>query len=191
MPQGWRFVLAPSVIQSAKTGNAQGAYNNLARGAEVLLELWNASQPPAVSLGAALGSGSVETLRDLVRGSSIAQWPADVLEKRLEHFIREDSRVPDAVDAFGAADIPRLSALADASQSEAESLLGNQVPETIALARSARELGAFAACSFGAGFGGSVWALVDRDAAAFARRWHAGAFVAKPGPPLTELSALS
>ena len=191
LPHGWRFVLAPSVVRSAKTGAAQGAYNHLARGAAVLLELWNASQPRAVSLGAALGSGSVQTLRDLVRGSAIAQWPADVLERRLEHFIREDSRVPDAVDAFGAADLDRLTALADASQAEAESLLGNQVPETVALARSARELGAFAACSFGAGFGGSVWALVERDAGEFARRWHAGAFVARPGPPLTELSAVS
>ena len=142
-----------------------------------------------MSLGAALCSGSVETLRDLVRGSAIRQWPAGVLEQRLEHFIREDARVPDAVDAFGTADADRLSALAGASQAEAESLLGNQVPETVALARSARELGAFAACSFGAGFGGSVWALVDRDAEEFARRWHAGAFVARPGPPLTELSA--
>jgi galactokinase len=77
--------------------------------------------------------------------------------------------------------------MAGASQAEAKSLLDNQVPETVALARSARELGAFAACSFGAGFGGSVWALVDRDAEAFARRWHAGAFVARPGPPFTPL----
>jgi galactokinase len=189
MPHGWRFVLAPSVIRSAKTGSAQGAYNNLARGADVLLELWNASQPRAVSLGAALASGPVERLREIVRGSAIAQWPADVLERRLEHFIREDRRVPEAVEAFGSADAECLSALAGASQAEAESLLGNQVPETVALARSARELGALAACSFGAGFGGSVWALVDRDAEAFAQRWHAGAFVARPGPPLTQLSA--
>jgi galactokinase len=188
LPADWRFVLAPSVIRSAKTGSAQGAYNNLARGAAVLLELWNASQPRAASLGAALAVGSVDTLRALVRAAAFAQWPADVLERRLEHFIREDGRVPEAVDAFGAADAGRLSALAAASQAEAESLLGNQVPETIALARSARELGALAACSFGAGFGGSVWALVDRDADAFARRWHAGAFVARPGPPLTELN---
>jgi galactokinase len=57
----------------------------------------------------------------------------------------------------------------------------------MALARAAREHGALAASSFGAGFGGSVWALVDRDAADdFATRWHPGAFVAQPGPPLTE-----
>jgi galactokinase len=187
MPGHWCFVLAPSTVRSSKTGNAQGAYNTLARGAQVLLELWNGSQPPAASLGAALASGSADTLRQLVRRSAIGGWPSDVLERRLDHFIGEDRRVPDALDAFGAADVPRLAALSDASQVDAEVLLGNQVPETIALARAARDLGGFAACSFGAGFGGSVWALVDRDAEGFAGRWHQGAFVARPGPPLTSL----
>jgi galactokinase len=188
MPGGWRFVLAASVVRSSKTGSAQGAYNNLARGAQVLLEIWNASEPRAASLGAALGAGTGERLRELVRASAVHGWPADVLERRLEHFIREDRRVPEAVDAFGACDVAQLTALADASQADAVALLANQVPETIALARSARELGAFAACSFGAGFGGSVWALVDRDAGGFAERWHPGAFVARPGPPLTPLA---
>ena len=188
MPDGWRFVLAPSVVRSSKTGNAQAAYNSLARVAQVLLELWNGAHPPAASLGAVLSQGGVDALRALVDGSSLAEFPAGRLQKRLEHFIREDARVPDALDAFRAADPDRVGALAASSQADAEHLLGNQVPETIALARSARECGAFAACSFGAGFGGSVWALVDRDAGDFARRWQAGAFVARPGPPVTPLS---
>src|SRR5699024_12638852 len=46
--------------------------------------------------------------------------------------------------------------------------------ETIALQRIARELGAHAASAFGAGFGGSVWALVpEQEAGAFAERWAA------------------
>jgi galactokinase len=188
MPEDWRFVLAPSVIRSAKTGNANAAYNHLARGAEVLLELWNHSHPPAPSLGAVVELEGVGALRDLVDRSSLADWPAHVLRKRLEHFVREDARVPDALDAFRAADVPRLEALAESSQADAEHLLGNQVPETIALARLARERGALAACSFGAGFGGSVWALVDRDAEGFARGWQSGAFVARPSPPVTLLS---
>jgi len=49
----------------------------------------------------------------------------------------------------------------DRSQEAAETLLGNQVPETIHLAASARAAGAAAASAFGAGFGGSVWALVE------------------------------
>jgi galactokinase len=52
-------------------------------------------------------------------------------------------------------------------------MLKNQVPETVHLARRARELGATAASAFGAGFGGSVWALVTREGAEeFLRRWR-------------------
>jgi galactokinase len=187
LPRDWRFVLAPSVVRSSKTGGTQGAYNNLARGAQVLLDLWNGAKPRAASLGEALASGGEDDLRGLARASAIDGWPAGMLVRRLDHFIREDARVQEAVAAFRAADAARLTELSESSQVDAEILLANQVPETIALARDARANGAFAACSFGAGFGGSVWALVDGEAEAFARRWDAAAFVARPGPPLTEL----
>jgi galactokinase len=63
----------------------------------------------------------------------------------------------------------------DHSQRLAEAHLGNQVPETVTLQRSARELGAVAASAFGAGFGGAVWALVAQDGAdAFLTRWSEG-----------------
>ena len=122
------------------------------------------------------------------------------LEARLEHFLQEDARIPAALRAFADADREALTALTDASQRDTERLLGNQIPETIALAHSARDLGAFAASAFGAGFGGSVWALIERDrAAAFAERWLDGyreafplrtpavTFLAPPGPPLVRV----
>jgi galactokinase len=108
---------------------------------------------------------------------------------RLLHFVREDFRTIDSIDAFRRGDQTRIGQLAVDSQSDAEIFLGNQIPETIALAASARKLGAFASRSFGAGFGGSVWALVESDhAEEFARRWSPQAFVAMPGPPLMELT---
>jgi galactokinase len=55
--------------------------------------------------------------------------------------------------------------LAQATQEDAERLLQNQIPETSALAALALECGAFAASSFGAGFGGSVWALASASEA--------------------------
>jgi galactokinase len=65
--------------------------------------------------------------------------------------------------------------LVDQSQVGAEGFLDNQIPETIQLARSARELGAVAASAFGAGFGGSVWALTrSADTPDFLRRWQEG-----------------
>ena len=88
--------------------------------------------------------------------------------------------MPAAADALAAADLAAFGAVAAESQHLTETLLGNQVPETIALAATARELGAVAASAFGAGFGGSVWALVPRaDADAFASDWlarHRAAF---------------
>lgn len=54
--------------------------------------------------------------------------------------------------------------------------------ETIALARTAREHGAIAASAFGAGFGGSVWALVtEREAPAFTERWASAYRTQFPG----------
>jgi galactokinase len=192
IPGDWRFVLAPSVVRSSKTGDAQDAYNRLARGTQVLLELWNAAERPAPSIASALAAdpSGADRLRGHIRRSAIDGWSAGALERRLDHFIREDARVPEALAAFKAADAARLGTLSVESQADAEGLLGNQVPETSALAQSARTLGAFAACSFGAGFGGSVWALVRRDTAVeFASRWSPAAFVAAPGPPLTALPA--
>jgi len=100
---------------------------------------------------------------------------------RFEHFFNESEEiVPSAGDALAAGDLPALGRLVDLSQKLAEGFLGNQVPETVFLARAARELGAAAASSFGAGFGGSVWALVRCDEAErFLADWAAryrGAF---------------
>jgi galactokinase len=191
VPDGWRFVLAPSGVPSEKTGAAKDKYNRLSLGTSTLLEWWNRTEPRAQSLGAALGSrpDALRRLREIVGCSAAGEWTSDALLKRLDHFVREDARVPDALAAFDAAAETRLRELATGSQEDAESLLQNQIPATTALARSARELGAIGACGFGAGFGGSVWALVNRaDAAEFAARWTPNAFVAMPGPPLVELS---
>jgi galactokinase len=189
VPDEWRFVLSPCGKAARKTGAEMHKYNRLSQAAHLLLELWNGSQPPVQSLGAIAASpGQTDRLRDLIRAARIAGWTADALAGRLDHFIREDARVPEAVRAFSTFDAGMVGRLAQDSQADAETLLGNQIPETSALARSARELGAFASCGFGAGFGGSVWALVDRAVAeGFAGRWHPDAFVAAPGPSLTEL----
>src|SRR6185312_8983990 len=106
---------------------------------------------PGISLGAALasGPGAVDRLHDRIRRTGGAPgWTTEALARRLDHFVREDARIAAAADAFGGADRNRLGVLSDDSQADAEHLLGNQVPETVALARKAREVGAFGASSF-------------------------------------------
>ncbi len=183
VPDDWRFVIATCGIKANKTGRVQEAYNALSANAAALLALWNgrdgASGLPAVSLAAA-----IEPLR---AGEELRRI-AGPLQDRLDHFIREDARILPAMTAFERGDAAELGRLSSDSQRDAEHLLRNQIPETVALAKAARQAGAFAACSFGAGFGGAVWALVDAAAAdTFASQWARDAFVMRPGPSLTEL----
>ena len=117
-------------------------------------------------------------------------------------MLENETLVPAASRALAASDVEGFGKIADASQRGAEDLLQNQVSETVSLARTARELGAAAASAFGAGFGGSVWALVKQsDAQSFFERWkaqyqsvasrpvlaRASFFVTAAGPPATAL----
>jgi galactokinase len=203
LPAAWSFVIASSGVPAAKTGSARGAYNRLADAVALLLRLWNEGDGPrADSLASALADPEARRrLRERVSSRVLPGWPAGDLVRRLEHFIVEDGIVPEAVAAFAGADAAALGRLSATSQDAAERLLGNQVPATVELVRLARANGAFAACGFGAGFGGSVWALVPRaESESFARTWleryrtrfpdreTAETIVARPGPPLTALT---
>jgi len=121
------------------------------------------------------GRGAVARLRAVVAAAGDRDAPADVLLARLDQFIAETRVIiPAAADALAAGDLAAFGSAVDRSQALAERALGNQVEETVFLARSARELGAAAASAFGAGFGGSVWALVgEADAARFLDAWRA------------------
>jgi len=203
MPAGWSFVIASSGVQADKAGSVMARYNRAADGVRALHALWNRHAAlPAQSLSAALAStpDSRQRFERWIQDAAGEFAPGD-LRNRLQHFVNEDRRAPLAAEAFARTDRAALGELSRASQLEAETLLGNQIPETIALANLARETGAFAASSFGAGFGGSVWALTaTADAAdfadewtrAFQRRMRAAApvpwFVARPGPPATEIT---
>ena len=201
VPSHLTFVVGASGIVAAKTGDARDRYNRASALVAGLVDAWRESTGgPEQTLGAILANGrdATERLRAAVTARPPDSWPADALLRRLDHFIVEDGQIlPAALDAFNAGDFDQFGALVDRSQHAAEMLLGNQVPETIALARLAREHGAIAASSFGAGFGGSVWALIDvAHAEAFQRAWReayrvscpaasaqgARFFLTRPGP---------
>jgi galactokinase len=115
-------------------------------------------------------------LSDAMRaGASDAAPSSPESAARQDQFHQEtEVIVPGVASAMRDRDFTTLGALVDRSQALAEKALGNQVPETIHLARSAREGGALAASAFGAGFGGAVWAMVPRDAAVtFVGLWRA------------------
>jgi galactokinase len=176
LPPECIFAVATSGIAAEKTGAALERYNRTASSAHAILELWNrATGRSDASLAAAVHSSprSPARLRGLLSGMDVAGSAAKSLRDRYDQFHEEsETLVPGIADAFARKDWAAIGQLADRSQNAAEKLLGNQVPETIVLARMARESGAWAASSFGAGFGGSVWALVSRDSAGdFLNHW--------------------
>ena len=141
-PDDHTIVIADSGVRATKTANAQQSYNNLSDGMRGFNRRPKAEVPPE-------------------------------LAERVAQF-REETEVivPGVGDALRGRDFARLGKLVDRSQHLAESVLRNQIPETVFLARDARYLGAVAASAFGAGFGGAVWAMVaTADREEFMERW--------------------
>ncbi|MCX5673949.1 MAG: galactokinase [Planctomycetota bacterium] len=187
MPPGHVFAVASSGIAAEKTGDAMEKYNRASRLAAEVAKTWReATGRGDPHIAAALASAEPGTVADRMRGILAVAPPGGAfatreLVARFEHFLAESEEIiPAAGDALAAGDLAAFGRLADRSQHVAETLLGNQVPETCFLARGARDLGAAAASAFGAGFGGSVWALVRRnEAERFLEEWAAryrGAF---------------
>lgn len=168
-----RFVVGASGIVAEKAGGARDAYNRASVATRRVLELWNeATGRRDRTLAAAVtsGAGATDRIRAIVRERGGGD---EYLAGRFDQFVAESEEiVPAAAARLRARDYGSVGALVDRSQELAERLLGNQVPATIHLQRSARALGALAASAFGGGFGGSVWALVPAAGVeAFIERW--------------------
>jgi len=197
-PEGYVFAVAASGVEAAKTGEAMDKYNRASHLASAVTAAWNAATGRAdAHMAAALASS--EHAAERMKGALADQD----LRRRFDHFrIESEQVIPAAGDALAAADLEAFGRCVDRSQEIAQTLLGNQVPETVFLARTARQIGAVAAKAFGAGFGGSVWALVAQDRAdGFLDEWRnryeqsfaqpaarASFFTTRPGPAAFELA---
>lgn len=193
-PEDRALVIAVSGVQAEKTGSALEHYNRVSLSARDIVGIWNERTGRRdATLGdvVAADQGAADELRALID-------PGTYLSARLSQFLEESERIiPAATDALAVGDLATFGSLVDVSQQLAEEGLGNQTPETVALQRLAREMGADAASAFGAGFGGSVWAMVPAERAdRFAVDWvdrYADTFpvagraatwlVTRPGPP--------
>ncbi len=178
LPAGYMLALGASGVLAEKTGEAMAKYNRVSRLVSALLELWQQTTGrDDLSLADAIHSSAdaPDVLRQIIEDERHAEFDATSLSNRLEQFLGENERIiPAATHALAEGDIERFGSLVDESQQLAERLLKNQVPQTICLARTARECGAQAASAFGAGFGGSVWALVKTSIAEdFLTAWAA------------------
>ena len=168
-PADWSLVVAASGVHAAKSAGTREHYNTLSRQAESLRTLAGTA-----SLLDFLASdpGATARLADALSGRP----DAAALASRLAQFREECLElIPGAVAAIAAGDAVAFGDRITRSATLGATALDNQVPETLYLAESAPAFGAVAASPFGAGFGGSVYALVPTAGAEqFATRWAAG-----------------
>lgn len=203
LPDGWCFVIAMSGVHAAKGAAVQGRYNALAAEMSDLVTIWNRSMGRQDrSLFTALQSAPTARA-DLDRAlDGLDGDRSTALRRRLAQFADESQEIiPAVAQALRAGTAALIGPLVARSQQGAIEALHNQIPETVHLAARATALGAIAASAFGAGFGGSVWALVrEADLSPFRTAWRddflatfpqrrqrAEFFVSRPGPAATTL----
>mmetsp|Transcript_36304 Transcript_36304/g.108932 ORF Transcript_36304/g.108932 Transcript_36304/m.108932 type:complete len:472 (-) Transcript_36304:96-1511(-) len=205
------FVIAVSGSIAEKTGDKMQDYNDAALLAKEAARVYFAGvkrELPRPHLANAVrdAKGDPDAVRKIIKGhfaaGGTAAFDEAALIRRFDQFFAESEEIiPAFADAHARGDWAALGALVDRSQELTDTHLQNQVPETVFLAKSAREAGAVAASAFGAGFGGSVWAcVVTAKTDAFVAEWkahytkaypaqsaQADFFVEKPGPGAFEL----
>ena len=205
VPKGYVFAVGSSGLAAEKTGSAREKYNRTSNLASAAAEAWRKAtgrKDPHLAAAVASSPDAVAKMRKVLREARDGSFSSAQLLDRFEQFYAESEEiVPAAGDALARGDLAEFGRQVDRSQELTEKLLGNQVDQTVFLACSAREIGASAASAFGAGFGGSVWALVEAQAARdFLRQWQgryenafpeqaAGSafFITNAGPAASEL----
>lgn len=165
-PDDWVFVIGSSGVLAEKTGSALDKYNRVStRAADVV--------------AAARKHSPVNTLADVVKlpRATIDAINRDLSEdllSRVYQFVMESELVRTFSSLLQSRQFSQLGQCVDRSHELARAHLLNQTDQTNHLQRAAREFGAIAASAFGAGFGGSVWAIVRSSAAQeFLDRWQA------------------
>jgi galactokinase len=205
LPADYVFAIASSGVEAEKTGLARDKYNRASLLCRADIEIWNKATgraDPHLAAAVASSSDAADKMRDILRNASHSLYAAADMLKRFEHFYAESVEIiPQAGNCLAGGDVDGFGRLVDRSQAASDTLLGNQIPETIFLARRAREIGAKAASAFGAGFGGAVWAMVARSQAdemlkawekSYAHAYPAAAaqavyFITEAGPAAFEL----
>jgi galactokinase len=176
LPADYVFAIAVSSVVAEKTGDAKDLYNRTSQLAAAIAEIWREATGRADPHMAAIvqsAPDAADRLRDLLRRRRHGAFESSDLLDRFEQFFAENEQIiPNVADELTGPALRQFGALVDRSQKIGTRRLGNQVPETVFLAKTARDLGAAAASAFGAGFGGSVWAMVLKDhAPRFTSAW--------------------
>ncbi len=165
LPADWAFVVADTGVRVEKSGPAQKAYNLRRQECE---EAFGRVVEEVVESG--LTRTTPSSYPDLLRLLG-PQRTLDVAEdvlggnllRRFRHVITEATRVEEAVDRLRSADLTGFGTLMDASHGSLRTDFLMSSAELDELTAIAREGGAAGARLTGAGLGGCIVALADRQ----------------------------
>jgi len=176
----WRMAICFSGVRAEKTGAAMEHYNLASLRASRVVEIYNRKYSTRHSFLRDIADENPTTARAelFARVASATQNDPEgiYLLERFKQFYFEDREIiPQTVTAWIRSDLAAIGNLIDRSHRNSRRYLRNIVEEVDFLQQSARDLGALAASGFGAGFGGSVYAIIPRrQAEGFLRQWKAG-----------------
>jgi galactokinase len=170
-PDDLVFVVAVSGVEAKKTGTAKQSYNRLSDMVSTLVSVWPGQEG---NLREIIEGPGIDALERFISTNDF-EFPKQQMIDRVRHFFGENFAITgEVLRLMNAGDFENIGGLIDLSQRNAERYLLNQVPETVFLQRTARSIGCLASSGFGAGFGGSVYAMVRRsDAQEFLLEWKA------------------
>ncbi len=161
LPENLVFVIASSGVFAEKTGAAKDRYNRLSLMSQEIAQKFDGS----LSLAQVVEKFGFEEVKEKLESP-------ELVNRLTQFYVESYEIIPQVSEYLKSGYIERAGNLIDKSHRNADELLGNQTPETNYLQANARELGAIAASAFGSGFGGSVYALVEKDdAEKFLEAW--------------------
>lgn len=167
-PDSHTFVVASSGVTAEKTGAARENYNRLSRMVSEITETFG----KGLTLAGMFDEFGIEDVLLKVRQMRSRYTNRELLDRVEQFRIENYEIIPAVTELLLSGNINDIGDPIDVSHENAERLLRNQITETAFLQRSAREIGSVAASAFGAGFGGSIYAIVNRsDADGFIEEW--------------------
>jgi galactokinase len=201
-PRDWRMVVAFSGVRAEKTREALEKYNMASRRVRDSVKRFNTLAGTRLATLREVVDyepkpGGTAWLQEIERAPTGVEGAAPALADRVRQFILEDrTHIPGALAALDAGNLDAFGKLVTDSHVASKKYLWNIVPEIDYLQETACALGAAGASGFGAGFGGSIFAVTTADRAdALLLEWRskyakhyperageAAFFIAEPGP---------
>lgn len=170
LPDGLTFVIASSGVHAPKTGTAMEKYNRVSSMVSEIVNAWPGDEK---TLAGIIEAAGIDETEKFILASEWNFSREDLIDRVRQFYAENYAIVGQVSELLHAGRADKIGGLIDISQRNAERYLRNQTSETMFLQRSAREIGALAASAFGAGFGGSVYALVESATAEnFAAEWR-------------------